>query len=159
MDKMKINNLKSNLAECVGLWLAEGDNKCNNEITFTNNEYQLIEHFHYNLIRLFKKYNPKIRIYVYNSIRKKLKIPLKNVKVNNYVDKRATKPYYIWRLASVELIKKWKIIIEEYKKNNNFYAEVLRGFFAGEGSIKEGSHCSRKLRISQSKRLRYIEKM
>ncbi len=33
------------LAECVGLWLAEGDNKSRGEITFTNNCYELIKHF------------------------------------------------------------------------------------------------------------------
>ena len=27
----------SEIAECVGLWLAEGDNKTRMEITFTNN--------------------------------------------------------------------------------------------------------------------------
>lgn len=36
------NNFNKQTAECVGLWLAEGDNKCSNEITFTNNEITLI---------------------------------------------------------------------------------------------------------------------
>ena len=32
MYDQKINNgFSKQIAECVGLWLAEGDNKCNNE--------------------------------------------------------------------------------------------------------------------------------
>ena len=37
---MKIN--KKEIAECVGLWLAEGDNKTTAEVTFTNNCFELI---------------------------------------------------------------------------------------------------------------------
>ena len=34
---------KEKLAECVGLWLAEGDRKTLYEITFTNNYWDLIK--------------------------------------------------------------------------------------------------------------------
>ena len=34
------------IAECVGLWLAEGDKKTSAEVTFTNNCMELIIFFH-----------------------------------------------------------------------------------------------------------------
>lgn len=146
------------LAECVGLWLAEGDDKCNNEITFTNNEFSLIELFHNNIKGLFSNHKFNIRLYVYTPNGENVTIPLEVTKINRYVDKRATKPYYIWRLASVELNKKWKNIVELYKTNPMFYADILRGFFAGEGSIKSTSHSNRTLQISQ-KPYPFLEKM
>jgi len=161
MNNQKITKKSFNkkVAECVGLWLAEGDNKCNNEITFTNNCWDLIDFFHNTFIKLIDSENKKIRIYVYSPLKKQIKIPLKNVQVNYYVDKRATKPYYIWRLASVDLMKEWKKIVEKSKKSKESYAGILRGFFAGEGNIKEASHGSRVLRIHQSKKLPYIKKI
>jgi len=160
MSNQKINkDFNKKLAECVGLWLAEGDNKTKMEITFSNNCWELVNTFHKILIKLLSKYNPKIRIYVYNSTKEQIKIPLKNIQVNYYIDKRATKPYYIWRLASVDLVKEWKKIVEKSKNDTNSYAGILRGFFAGEGTVKEGSHGSRVLRISQGKRLIYIDKI
>ncbi len=156
MDNKKIKYNKE-LAECVGLWLAEGDNKSRHEITFSNNCWELVDLFHKTISKLFRKYNLKIRIYVYNSIKKQIKIPIKDVQINYYVDKRATKPYYIWRLASVDLVKKWKDIVEKSKNKKEMYAGVLRGFFAGEGNIKEGSHSNRTVRISQNNPNRFIE--
>ena len=150
-------NINEKLAECVGLWLAEGDSKSELEITFSNNCWELVELFHKTLRKLFSKYNPKIRIYVYNSTKKQINIPIKNVQVNHYVDKRATKPYYIWRLASVDLVRKWREIVEKSKDNEKLYAEILRGFFAGEGNIKIGSHKNRTIRISQGKPSKLIE--
>ena len=58
-----MNNKK--IAECVGLWLAEGDNKSNREITFTNNEFSLIELFHKTIQKLFSNYTFNINIYVW----------------------------------------------------------------------------------------------
>lgn len=152
MYNQKINNkFSTQIAECVGLWLAEGDNKCNNEITFTNNEFSLIEFFHKNIKKLFSNYQFKVRIYVYTPDGRNITIPIKVNKINIYKDNRATKPYYIWRLASVSLNKEWKTIVEEYKNNPKYYPDILRGFFAGEGSIKSGSHSNRIIRISQKK--------
>ena len=74
------------IAECVGLWLAEGDNKCQNEITFTNSCMSLVKHFDKNLRLIFNKYNPNIRIYVYSSKRENIRIPIKYCKINRYVD-------------------------------------------------------------------------
>ena len=153
-------NLKSNKesAECVGLWLAEGDNKCHNEITFTNNEFGLIQFFHKNILNLFSKYDFRTRLYIYSPNKQIVKTNLKVDKINNYIDKRANKPYYIWRLASVNLNKQWKEIVGEYKTNPHFYSDILRGFFAGEGNIKAGSHNNRTIRIAQKKYL-FLEKI
>jgi len=41
------------LVECVGLWLAEGDNKTNQEITFTNNCLELILFFQENISNVY----------------------------------------------------------------------------------------------------------
>ena len=141
--------MNKEIAECVGLWLAEGDDKCNNEITFTNNQFELIEFFHKNIKKLFSNHKFNIRIYVYTPTGENVAVPLEVTKINSYIDERATKPYYIWRLASVELNKKWKNIAELYKNNPTFYPDILRGFFAGEGSIKSCSHNSRSVMISQ----------
>lgn len=159
MFNQKINNnFNKQIAECVGLWLAEGNNKCNNEITFTNNEFSLIGFFHENIKKLFQNYPFKIRIYVYSSDGRNINVPIKVNKINIYTDKRATKPYYIWRLASVSLNKEWKKIVEDYKNNSQYYADILRGFFAGEGNIKFSSHNSRTIRISQ-KESKFLEKL
>lgn len=159
MYNQKINNnFNKQIAECVGLWLAEGDSKCNNEITFTNNEFSLIKFFHENIKKIFSNYQFKIRIYVYSSDGKNINVLIKVDKVNIYTDKRATKPYYIWRLASVSLNRKWKNLVEEYKNNPKYYSDILRGFFAGEGNIKSSSHNSRVIRISQKKCL-LLEKL
>ena len=144
---MEIKNKE--IAECVGLWLAEGDDKCNNEITFTNNQFELIKFFHKNINKLFSNHKFNIRIYVYTPNGENVTVPLEVTKINRYVDRRANKPYYIWRLASVELNKKWKSIVEHYKSSPDYYSDILRGFFAGEGSIKSTSHCNRTIQISQ----------
>ena len=60
---MEINH---NIARTVGLWLAEGDNKCTNEITFTNNCFELIEFFDRNMERNFRKDIGNKRLYVYS---------------------------------------------------------------------------------------------
>ncbi len=153
---MNINDKE--IAECVGLWLAEGDDKCNNEITFTNNQFELIEFFHKNIKSLFSNHKFNIRIYVYTPNGENIEVPLEVTKINRYIDIRANKPYYIWRLASVELNKKWKTIVEYYKTNPKFYGDILRGFFAGEGSIKSTSHNSRSVMISQLPSV-FLEKM
>jgi len=150
--------MNKKIAECVGLWLAEGDDKCNNEITFTNNQFELIEIFHKNIKKLFSNYKFNIRIYVYTPNGENVAVPLEVTKINRYIDNRANKPYYIWRLASVELNKKWKNIVGLYKTNPIFYADILRGFFAGEGSIKSTSHNSRSVMISQLPNI-FLEKM
>ena len=46
MYNKKINdNINKETAECVGLWLAEGDKKTFREVTFTNNSIELILFF------------------------------------------------------------------------------------------------------------------
>ena len=146
------------IAECVGLWLAEGDNKTKMEITFTNSETDLIKHFNKVLRNIFSNYKFNIRLYVYSSNNKDVIIPIKVNIIKRYTDKRANRPYYIWRLASVELNKKWRIIVENYKQKSIYYSDILRGFFAGEGNIKTGSHNNRTIRIAQ-KKSSFLEKL
>ena len=148
------------IAECVGLWLAEGDNKCKNEITFTNNCMDLIKHFDKTLRLILNKYNLNIRIYVYSSKKENIEIPIKNCKINRYIDKRARKPYMIWRLCSVKLYKIWRKIVEELKKDEKYYPDILRGFFAGEGNIKTNKISNvRVIRIAQGKPNKFTEEL
>jgi len=149
--------LNKEIAECVGLWFAEGDKKCKNEINFCNNSFELIEFFHKIVPPLFPEEKFNIRIYVYTPKKQHVNIPIENCKVNRYIDKQATKPYYIWRLASVKLHKKWLKIVKETINNKNQHINFLRGFFAGEGNIKIGDHYSRTIRIAQGKPLKLIE--
>lgn len=148
---------KEKIAECAGLWLAEGDKVCNNEINFCNNSFGLIELFHKVITYLFKDYKFNIRIYVYTKNGEYVKIPIQNCKINRYIKRNATKPYFIFRLASVELNKIWKEIVKEISENKNYYACFLRGFFAGEGNIHTGSHSNRSIRIAQGKPMRLVE--
>ena len=70
-------------AECVGLWLAEGNNKCDNEITFTNNCPELITYFHRNLMKIFEGYTQKIRLYVYSKKPDSVSLPVKVLHVKD----------------------------------------------------------------------------
>ncbi|MEK6856683.1 MAG: hypothetical protein AABX49_01570 [Nanoarchaeota archaeon] len=145
--------------ECIGLWLAEGDKKTKGEITFTNNCFDLIQYFHKTILKLFKDYNFNVRIYVYSPNNCKINVPLQDCKIKKYIDNRATKSYFIWRLASVDLVKKWKHLVEILQNDKESYEEILRGFFAGEGNIKTGSHNNRTLRIAQGRPLELIERI
>jgi hypothetical protein len=151
-----ISKFDREVAECVGLWLAEGDRKTKYEITFTNNCIDLIKLFYKTICRLFKDKKEKIRIYVYSNEDRKIKIDFCNI-IKYYLDKRASKPYCILRLASVEDLKRWKKIIDDTSNNNKLYPYILRGFFAGEGNIKEWSHNSRGLRIAQKEKNIFVE--
>ena len=151
--------ISDEIAECIGLWLAEGDSKCKNEITLSNNCFPLVVFFN-NIIRgLFDGFDFNVRIYVYTPDGNQFQVPIEDCVVKWYVDRRATKPYYIWRLASVSLNKKWKDVVRRCMSDTSFYAAFLRGFFAGEGNIKLGSHNSRVVRIAQGKRLQQLEKI
>lgn len=143
------------LAECVGLWLAEGDNKCNNEITFTNNCPELIIYFHKSLKQFSEQCNNPIRIYSYSK-KGITKVPVEGCKIKNYIDLRAKKPYFIWRLASVSLNKKWKKIVKCVILDKDLQNDLLRGFFAGEGNIKV-TEKGKSLRIAQKERNILIE--
>ena len=145
------------LAECVGLWLAEGDTKSRYELTFTNNSAELIQHFYSCLSKLFSE--GRFRLYIYG-LGESVEPPVQGVFVKNYVDKRATKPYFIIRLASKDLIKRWRFLVSTcfFLSDKNIVASILRGFFAGEGSVKVSSHNSRILRIAQRDRVPYLER-
>jgi len=147
--------MEKEVAECVGLWLAEGNNKCNNEITFTNNSFELIIHFDKILCSLFDAHNK--RLYVYSPFNKKLDFDLSKFQnIKYYADIRARKPYFIWRVASVELMRQWKALVKRVLAQPAQSANVLRGFFAGEGSIKTGAHNNRTLRIAQKEEKDWI---
>ena len=149
--------MNKKVAECAGLWLAEGDRKCNNEITFTNNCFELILHFHSTLKQVYKnkKYNP--RIYTY-SPKRRPSIKVDNCIIKHYKDQRANRPYFIYRIASVELNRKWKTTVERILTQKEHYPNILRGFFAGEGNIHV-SNKHKSIRIAQKERLAFIEKI
>jgi len=148
---------ETKLAECVGLWLAEGDSKTDYEITLTNNCWSIITHFHSLMEDLFKDISPRIYVYFPNKeLIRKMKSG--NIRFRYYVDNRATKPYYIYRIANAKLIKIWKNMVENVKQEL-FFKHILRGFFAGEGNIKIGSKRERLVRISQGKRNEFLEKI
>ena len=152
---MKITNKE--IAECVGLWLAEGDNKTNYEITFTNNCFDLVILFH-NVIKLLyngKKFRP--RLYSYSKDKSNLKV-LSGVITRDYIDSRARKPYYIYRLGSVKSISGWKKLVMEYKNDSGYCFDVLRGFFAGEGNIKVGER-NKMIRIAQKQPVEFVDKI
>ena len=152
MENIMTNHkLNKEVAECVGLWLAEGDDKCNNEITFTNNELELVRHFDKYIRNTFYDSIARVRLYIYTPDGIEIEAPIKVDVVRNYTDKRANKPYYIWRMASVKLNKEWKYIVSLYVANKDCYPDILRGFFAGEGSLKSTSHNSRSVMIAQKK--------
>ncbi|MAG40152.1 hypothetical protein CMI41_04255 [Candidatus Pacearchaeota archaeon] len=154
---MGVELLDRRVAECVGLWLAEGDNKTRMEITFTNNCWPLIDHFFKTIKKIFNIENFRFRIYTYTPNGSKVQIPIKGIRKRYYLHKRATKPYFILRLASVEIVKEWKKIVRDTLANKDFSPYVLRGFFAGEGNIHSGAHNNRVLRIAQGIRKKYIE--
>jgi hypothetical protein len=146
--------MNKEIAECAGLWLAEGDNKTRSEITFTNNCFDLVLFFHKTMKNIFGDIKP--RIYAYSK-RNKQVMDLDNIRFRYYTDKRANRTYYIYRIASVSLVKKWKRIVESMFKNERMYQHFLRGFFAGEGNIKTGSHCNRTIRIAQKQQIKIID--
>jgi predicted transcriptional regulator len=146
------------IAECVGLWLAEGDNTSIAEITLTNNNLEIILFFHEIIKKLYQGKNEP-SIYIYSPTPKQLFHSLNNFKkVKFYVDERANRCYYIYRLADRKFVKRWHGIVNKIKINKCLYPEILRGFFAGEGNVKTGSHSSRRVRISQL-RSKFIEKI
>jgi len=139
------------IAKLCGLWLAEGDNRTNSEITFTNNNKNLVLFFHSNITRLFDFKNLP-RLYVYSPSRNhRPTLPI-NATHKYYVDERASKPYFIYRVSDVEAVKKWKRLVDFIRNKKKFYPFLLQGFFAGEGSLKfHFKSKSRALRISQGK--------
>ena len=154
LGKPKLNR---RIALCVGLWLGDGDNQTKSEIAFTNNNTDLIKLFKKIIGQLFNAKN--VRIYVYSNERLRIPKIKFNCKVNFYIDKRARKPYYIFRLASVELNQIWKDIVKNSCNCEEFYPAILQGFFAAEGSIKTGKRSERVVRISQGKENKFIEKI
>jgi len=153
--EFKITN---RLAECVGLWLAEGDKKTKSEITFTNNCIPLVELFGRTIKKTFRNHTINPRAYIYSANNEQIHIPL-DCRIKYYTDIRANKPYIIYRLSSVNVLKEWKKIVTLIKNEEKFYKHILRGFFAGEGNIKSGSHGNRTIRIAQGRRDDFIEQV
>ena len=146
--------INKEVAECVGLWLAEGSTNSKSEITFTNDCLELIDLFYSTTKKLFGNFNE--RIYVYTNDGSRYDLPYKcNIKY--YTDKRATKPYFIFRIASVVMIKEWNELVRQALDKKELYSYILRGFFAGEGNIHSGKRGIRVIRISQKKRKKFIE--
>jgi len=150
---------EKSIGQCIGLWLAEGDLTSTSEITFTNNRYYLIKFFHTNLNKTLKLEN-KPRIYVY-APSKYTTVKLQKIKElvhRFYIDKRANRPYFIYRVSGKKAVKEWLTLVKKITPNKKFYPYLLQGIFAGEGNIKyiEKSK-SRVIRISQGKRSKLIE--
>ena len=139
--------------------MAEGDTKTKREITFTNNLPELIIFFHNTIKNNFDIKNQP-RIYVYSSSKnKKIVLPV-GVIHKFYTDRRAKKPYFIYRIAGVKFIEKWHKIVNEFTQKPEFFQFILQGVFAGEGNIKfiESSR-SRVVRIAQGKPDQLLEKI
>jgi predicted transcriptional regulator len=62
-------------------------------------------------------------------------------------------------LASVSATRDWRNIVISALNNSNFYPHILRGFFAGEGSVKFGSHNNRTLLVAQKQPKIFINKI
>jgi hypothetical protein len=151
---------KHELAECIGLWLAEGDSKTKSEVTFTNNCKEMILLFHNTLKNIYSGSNlPRVYIYSKEPLSLNFKLPMKDVRLKQYTDTRANKPYCIYRLAGVPFVKCWKELVEFYLSQKDFHPDILRGIFAGEGNIHTGGHSSRTLRVSQVNRTKQFEKL
>lgn len=150
--------MKKEIAECIGLWLAEGDNKTAYEITFTNNCLLLVMHFKTTIENFFKNdsFNPRVYVYSPTHNHESMESIFLNCKINYYTDKRANKPYMVYRIASVKLVKEWKKLVLETLTKVEFFADILRGFFAGEGTV-HASKYSKTLGIAQAKRLPWLE--
>ncbi|MFH1622979.1 MAG: LAGLIDADG family homing endonuclease [Candidatus Aenigmatarchaeota archaeon] len=150
--------MHKDVSRCVGLWLAEGDSTTSSEITFTNNLKELVILFDKTMTSIFGSI-PNARIYVYSDDGREIRLPIKAVH-KFYTDKRARKPYFIYRIANVKLVKIWKEIVRKTISNKKSYEFVLQGFFAGEGSVRFVRRCkSRVVRISQKSRNAILEKM
>ncbi len=150
--------IMNELAECVGLWLAEGDSKTIREVTFTNNNIELIFFFHKVISELYSGSN-KPKIYVYSPSPRKLFDAIGKIRIKYYQDRRANRTYYIYRLADTIFNEKWRKIVEQTKKCSDFYPEILRCIFAGEGNIKHDlkNGNSRMVRIANKECNAYIE--
>jgi hypothetical protein len=148
------------LAECAGLWLAEGDHKTKSEVTFTNNCQELVRLFHNCLKKTYAGSNrPRIYVYSKETLPLNFKPPIENVQLRQYIDIRANKPYYIYRLASVDFVRYWKNLIKHCLGQKRFFPDIVRGIFAGEGNIHTGEHSNRTLRISQGRRTKEFEQL
>jgi len=149
--------MHTDLSRCVGLWLAEGDSKTNNEITFTNNCVQLVKLFEATIQKTFPEERLKPRIYAYSPTLEKLDLPFGS-RVKQYVDIRARKPYYIYRISKRSIMGRWREIVRQQCSTKWAYAHILQGFFAGEGNVKfhKNSH-ARTIRIAQKTRKEFLE--
>jgi hypothetical protein len=145
---------ENEIAECVGLWLAEGDRKTSAEITFTNNCFGLIAIFHERVNRIFP--DSKFRLYTYLPDENESYENIPNVEQKVYFDKRASMPYYIIRTSSVGNVKLWKSLVERISNEEGCYPDILRGFFAGEGNLKSGLR-NKVLRIAQKSQIKIVD--
>lgn len=148
---------ENSLAECVGLWIAEGDSKSTRELTFTNNCEDLIKYFHTVVTGNFE-FKTTPRVYEYSSNYFSSSFRLDGVVKKKYLDFRARKPYYIYRICDAKLLRDWKKCYSENISKREVYVSILRGVFAGEGNIKYQEECAgRTVRLAQKKRNSMIE--
>ena len=146
------------VAECIGLWLAEGDSKTKREITFTNSEISLVRLFHRTITSIISSEN-KPRVYAYLPSKDSEMQIIRGVNRRIYIDARANRPYYLYRLYGRNEWKQWHRAVEKICKREDCLNSILKGFFAVEGNVKISvNYGSRMLRIAQNSRVKVIEK-
>lgn len=86
--------------------------------------------------------------------------PINVASYRAYIDSRASRPYYIYRVSGVELVGPWHRFVKSICKDIEAYQWILQGFFAGEGNVKFSRlQNSRVLRIAQGVRHPLLEKI
>jgi DNA-binding transcriptional regulator YhcF (GntR family) len=54
-------------------------------------------------------------------------------------------------------VTEWKTVVSKFCERRKYFSDILRGFFAGEGNIKTGSHSNRTIRIAQKQPMEIID--
>ena len=105
---------------------------------------------------------PTVHVYTYTCppIDSAFARPVQGASYRTYLDERANRPYYIYRVSGVELVRRWRRAAQAACASSSNYQGILQGFFAGEGNIHESkSYHSRVLRIAQGERFPLLERI
>ena len=86
--------------------------------------------------------------------------PISGLKYRTYTHNLANRPFFIYRISGVKLVKDWKQLVKRVTRDKRNYPHILQGFFAGEGNVKYiQSAKSRTIRIFQKRPILLIEKI
>lgn len=128
-------------------------------MTLTNNCPSIIAFFHHALLEVITpKYKPRISVYL-PTVGFPFSHPVRHCRYRSYIDTRANRPYYIYRVSGVATLQKWRTTVFQASRSASNYKRILQGFFAGEGNVKEGAHHNRALRIAQGERNPLLEEI